>query len=86
MELTLLTVRLGGMTALMFWVLPPGKAAAFLVVQLAVFGFYMGASFAPIHIGMPLVPAGLKLDFLRRQVLMSRNVAGGRFTAVVMGG
>jgi hypothetical protein len=36
-------------------VLPPGKAVAFLAVQLAVFGLYMGSSFAPNHIGMPLV-------------------------------
>jgi len=26
------------------------------------------------------VPAGLKVDFLRRQVLMSRNISGGRIT------
>ena len=37
----------------MFAVLPPEKAAAFLAVQLAVFGLYMGSSFAPNHIGMP---------------------------------
>ena len=85
-ELTLLTVRLGGLTTLVFVVLPPAKAAVFLVVQLALFGFYMGASFAPNHIGMPLVPARLKLDFLRRQVLMSRNISGGRGMALLMGG
>ena len=38
----------------------------------------MGSSFAPPnHIGMPLVSPKLKLDFLRRQVLMSRNISGG---------
>ena len=37
----------------------------------------MGSSFAPNHIGMPLVSPKLKLDFLRRQVLMSRNISGG---------
>ena len=57
-----------------------------MAVQLAVFGLYMGRSFAPNHIGMPLVPARLRLDFLRRQVLMSRNVSGGRPMAVLMGG
>jgi fatty acid desaturase len=84
-ELSLLTVRLGGLVTVVFLVLPPGKAVAFLAVQLAVFGLYMGASFAPNHIGMPLVSARLKLDFLRRQVLMSRNVRG-RGMAVLMGG
>ena len=66
--------------------LPPGKAAAFLAVQLAVFGLYMGSSFAPNHIGMPLVSPKLKLDFLRRQVLMSRNITGGPPMSIFMGG
>jgi fatty acid desaturase len=85
-EATLLTVRLGGLVALAFLVLPPGKAVAFLAVQLAVFGFYMGATFAPNHTGMPLVSPKLKLDFLRRQVLMSRNISGGTPIAILMGG
>jgi fatty acid desaturase len=67
-------------------VLPPGKAVRFLTVQVAVFGFYLGCAFAPNHIGMPLVPATLKLDFLRRQVLVSRNITGGRAVSVLMGG
>lgn len=85
-ELSMLLVRLGGLVTLVFLVLPPGKGVAFLAVQLAVFGLYMGGSFAPNHIGMPLVPARLRLDFLRRQVLMSRNVSGGRAMSVLMGG
>jgi hypothetical protein len=46
-EIAFLTVRLGGLAALVLAVLPPGKAVAFLAVQLAVFGLYMGSSFAP---------------------------------------
>jgi fatty acid desaturase len=85
-EFTLLAIRLGGLVALVFLVLPPGKALAFLAVEIAVFGFYLGSAFAPNHIGMPLVSPRLKLDFLRRQVLMSRNVSGGRLIAILMGG
>src|SRR6185503_17776699 len=85
-EFTLLMIRLGGFVALTFLVLSPGKAVAFIAVELAVFGFYLGSSFAPNHIGMPLVSPRLKLDFLRRQVLMSRNVSGGRFMSILMGG
>ncbi len=85
-EIAFLTVRLGGFAALVLAVLPPGKALAFLAVQVAVFGLYMGSSFAPNHIGMPLVSPKLKLDFLRRQVLMSRNVTGGRLMSIFMGG
>jgi fatty acid desaturase len=71
---------------LTFWVLSPGKAVAVLALELALFGLYLGASFAPNHIGMPLVSPRLKLDFLRRQVLMSRNISGGRLTTVLLGG
>ena len=85
-EATLLAVRLGGLLALVFVVLPPGMAVAFLAVELAVFGFYMGSAFAPNHIGMPLVSPKLKLDFLRRQVLTSRNIGGGPLVSVFMGG
>ena len=52
-----------------FLVLPLGMAFAFLGVQLAVFGVYMGASFAPNHNGMPIIPADAKLDFFSKQVL-----------------
>jgi fatty acid desaturase len=85
-EMSFLTVRLGGLVTLAFLVLSPGKAVAFLAIELAVFGFYMGFSFAPNHIGMPLVSPRLKLDFLRRQVLMSRNISGGPLMSVFMGG
>ena len=85
-EISFITFRLAGFAALVFLVLPPEKAVAFLGVQLAVFGLYMGSSFAPNHIGMPLVSPKLKLDFLRRQVLMSRNISGGALISVFMGG
>lgn len=38
---------------LLFSLFPVGMAFAFLGVQLAVFGVYMGGSFAPNHVGMP---------------------------------
>ncbi|MCK6209654.1 acyl-CoA desaturase [Georgenia sp. EYE_87] len=85
-ELSFITVRLVSYFALVFLVLSPGKAAAFIGIQLAVFGLYMGLSFAPNHIGMPIVPPDVKIDFLRRQVLMSRNVTGGRWVDTFMGG
>ncbi|NLP84989.1 acyl-CoA desaturase [Microbacterium sp. CFH 90308] len=85
-EAGFLLLRIGAYLALVFVVLSPGIAAVFLAVQLGVFGVYMGLSFAPNHKGMPLVPANLKLDFLRRQVLMSRNIRGSRVLDVAMGG
>lgn len=85
-EITLVTLRLGGYLAVLFAFLPAGMALAFLAVQLGVFGVYMGAVFAPNHKGMPIVPKDARIDFLRRQVLMSRNVRGGRLTDWFMGG
>ena len=35
---------------------------------------------------MPVVPKDARVDFLRRQVLMSRNIRGGRVTDFAMGG
>jgi fatty acid desaturase len=85
-EMTFLAVRVIGFVALVFLVLSPGKAAVFLAIQLGLFGFYMGMSFAPNHKGMPLVPKGMKLDFLHRQVTMSRNIRGSRALDFMMGG
>lgn len=85
-EATFVGVRLIGYVAIMFILLPPGMAAAFLGVQLAVFGFLLGAAFAPNHKGMPIVPRGTKVDFFRRQTLMSRNITGGYFVDFFMGG
>jgi fatty acid desaturase len=46
----------------------------------------MGCSFAPNHKGMPMISAADKLDFLRKQVLTSRNVNGGWLTDYALGG
>jgi fatty acid desaturase len=85
-EIVFITLRLGGYLALVFWVLPVGMAAAFLGVQFGLFGLYMGSVFAPNHKGMPLVPRDAKIDFLRRQVLMSRNIRGNWLIDKFMGG
>ena len=46
----------------------------------------MGSIFAPNHKGMPILTGDDRPDFLRRQVLTSRNVRGGWFTDVALGG
>jgi fatty acid desaturase len=79
-------VRFVGYLAILFWLLPPGIAVAFVGVQIGVFGFLLGGAFAPNHIAMPLVPREVKVDFLRRQVLMSRNIKGGPVVRFLMGG
>jgi len=84
-EIALLTVRLLGLPALAFIALSPFAALGFLALQVAVFGVYMGASFAPNHKGMPQVPAEMKLSFFHKQVLTSRNVTGRGATAAFGG-
>ncbi|MGW0629148.1 fatty acid desaturase family protein [Streptomyces sp. NPDC002758] len=85
-EAPLLALRLAGFAGGAFVVLPLQKALPYLAVELAVSGFYLGACFAPNHIGMPMAGADTSLDFLRQQVLMSRNIRGGRWTDLAMGG
>ncbi|MED5803537.1 acyl-CoA desaturase [Gordonia sp. Z-3] len=85
-ELGLITTRLAIGTVAPFLVMSPIIAIVFTITHLAAFGVLLGCSFAPNHKGMPLVPRDVQVDFLRRQVLMSRNIRGGRLTDFMMGG
>ncbi|TLP97337.1 acyl-CoA desaturase [Nesterenkonia salmonea] len=85
-EGTFLAIRLIGYPAAIILLLGPGLGAAFVAVQVAVFGVYMGSTFAPNHKGMPLIPKDAKVDFMQRQILTSRNVRGGRIMNTAMGG
>jgi hypothetical protein len=81
-ETGLLVVHIGGYLTAVFVVLSPVQAVFFLVVQQGLFGVYLGSSFAPNHKGMPVVGKDEKLDFLRRQVLTSRNIRGSLLTGL----
>ncbi|WP_308291646.1 acyl-CoA desaturase [Microbacterium sp. G2-8] len=85
-EIVFVGIRILGYVALLFLVLPPMMAISFVLVQIAIFGFLLGGAFSPNHIGMPTVPRDADIDFLRRQVHMSRNVRGGPVVHFFMGG
>jgi len=90
-EITTISLRVAIYLALIFAFLPVGMAFAFVGVQLAVFGIYMGGSFAPNHKGMPMVPKDSRIDFFSRQVLTSRNVMarsrwGNEVLSLIFGG
>jgi fatty acid desaturase len=85
-EAALLAVHFGGYLAAVFLVLSPLQAVAFIAIQQGLFGIYMGSSFAPNHKGMPVVGKDENLDFLRRQVLTSRNIRGSWLTDFALGG
>ncbi|MEU4511366.1 acyl-CoA desaturase [Nonomuraea wenchangensis] len=84
-ELGLLAAHFAAYFGAVFAVLPPGKALAFLAVHQGLFGLYLGCTFAPNHKGMPVLTKEDKLDFLRKQVLTSRNVRGGPVRDVLLG-
>ncbi|MCY1140119.1 acyl-CoA desaturase [Actinoplanes sp. Pm04-4] len=83
-EALLIGAHIAAYAAALLLVLTPLQAVAFFVVHQAIFGVYLGMTFAPNHKGMPH-PTGDE-DFLRKQVLTSRNVRGGRFVDVALGG
>jgi fatty acid desaturase len=85
-EWLLLALRFSIFVVPVFVFLPLGMAFAFLGVQLAVFGVYMGASFAPNHKGMAVIAPDARLDFFSKQVRTSRNVGGGWWATWLMGG
>lgn len=62
------------------------QALVFLVVHQALFGVYLGCSFAPAHKGMPPLTSEQAADPLLRQVLTSRNVRGGPVVDYALGG
>jgi fatty acid desaturase len=82
----LLVAHVAGYLTALVLVLSPLQAVAFVVVQQGLFGLYLGCAFAPNHKGMPTLTEAEQLDFLRRQVLTSRNVAGSRLVDFVLGG
>jgi fatty acid desaturase len=85
-EAALLATHLAGYLTAVFLVLAPVKAVVFIVAQQGLFGLYLGAAFAPNHKGMPILGPADRSDFLRRQVLTSRNVRGGWLTDLALGG
>ncbi|AVT36897.1 acyl-CoA desaturase [Plantactinospora sp. BB1] len=85
-EAVLLALHAVGYLGALFTVLSPGKALVFLAVHQGLWGLYMGCSFAPNHKGMPVMTAEDDLDFLRKQVLTSRNVRGGVLVDFALGG
>ncbi|TWP53635.1 acyl-CoA desaturase [Lentzea tibetensis] len=86
LEAVLLLAHAGVYLTAVFTVLSAPVAVAFIVVHQGLWGVYMGCSFAPGHKGMPTYTDKTKLDFLRKQVLTSRNVRGGPWVDFVLGG
>ncbi|MEJ3742870.1 acyl-CoA desaturase [Actinomycetes bacterium KLBMP 9797] len=85
-EAALFGVHIVAYLAAVLVVLSPVQALAFIAVHQGLLGLYLGSVFAPNHKGMPILSQDDDSDFLRRQVLTSRNVRGGRLTDLLLGG
>ena len=73
-EVAAVAAGLGLYFAIPFLFMPAWHAVIFIVVHRALAGLYMGLVFAPNHKGMPVLDAGMRLDYMRQQVLTSRNI------------
>src|SRR5205823_9980811 len=71
---------------LLFTVLAPLQALAFILIHQGVMGFYMGSVFAPNHKGMALIDKDEPIDFFHRQVLTTRNVKPNFLIDYLLGG
>ncbi|GIH03553.1 delta fatty acid desaturase [Rhizocola hellebori] len=83
-EILLFAAHVIGYLGVVFAVLPVGKALLFIAIHQGLFGLYLGCTFAPNHKGMPMAHEGM--DFLRKQVLTSRDVTGSRLMDAALGG
>ena len=85
-EITMLVAHVAAYAVVVFAVLSPLRALAFIAVQQGLFGLYLGCSFAPNHKGMPMLPAGSSMPSAMRQVITARNVKSGRVVDLLLGG
>lgn len=70
----------------LFSVMNVWQASLFILVHQGLMGLYMGSVFAPNHKGMLVLEPDNRLDFLRRQVLTTRNVRPHPVTDFLCGG
>jgi fatty acid desaturase len=85
-EALLLVAHFVAYAALLVTTLTWLQALLFVAIHKGVQGLYLGCSFAPNHKGMPTLDADQSADPLLRQVLTSRNIRGGPFIDVALGG
>ena len=85
-EASLMALHFALYLALVFSALSVGHALLFILVHQALFGLYTGSVFAPNHKGMPTLDSDSQVDFVRRQVLTSRDVKPSLVTDFWYGG
>lgn len=71
---------------LLFTTMAPWQVPIFALFHHALVGLYLAMVFAVNHKGMPVLESDTELDFLRMQVITSRNVKGHPVTDFLYGG
>ena len=71
---------------LLFYFLSPWQVLGFFLVHQGLFGLYYGTVFAPNHKGMLILDKDKPLDYLRTQVLTTRNIKPGLIADFWYGG
>jgi fatty acid desaturase len=84
-EFACLAVYLFWYCGLIFHCLGAWRALLFILVNQALFGLYLSMVIAPNHIGMPILDGNCQMDFLRRQVLTTRNLRRHALTDYLFG-
>ena len=85
-EIGLMTLHFALYFGLLFYALPPWQALAFAALHQGLFGLYYGLIFAPNHKGMLILDKNSPLDFVRTQVLTTRNVKPNILVDLMYGG
>ena len=85
-EPLMMASHIGIYTGLVFLSLPVWQGLLFVAVNQLLIGLYLGSTFAPNHKGMLVLDGKTPLDFLRKQVLTSRNVKSNPLNDFLYGG
>ena len=85
-ELPLMGLHILIYFGLLIYCLTPLQSLGFFLVHQLLFGLYYGTVFAPNHKGMLIIDEDNPLDFLRTQVLTTRNVKPGLIADFWYGG
>lgn len=85
LEAIVLTLHAAATVWLLVHLVGPWSALLVIAVQRTGTGLYLGLVFATNHQGMPQLAENVKLDYLRRQVLTTRNLRGGLLTDLLYG-
>ena len=85
-ELPLMGLHILIYFGLLFYFLTPLQVLGFFLVHQLLFGLYYGTVFAPNHKGMLIIDENNPLDFLRTQVLSTRNIKPGLIADFWYGG